>query len=131
MGLTRRVGFFQGLKYQGRATMVHWMLHRITGLSILLFVGLHVLAGFFTQQTGTGFATAINRIYESPIFQILIAFIVLFHALNGLRIAVLDLWPKFQNPVDQHRAIWLQWAVFLPLYGMTVFFLVQKALNAA
>lgn len=131
MGISRRVGFFQGLRYQGRGPMIHWMLHRITGLCILLFVGLHVLAGFFMQQTGGEFATAINRVYESPVFQIFIAFVVLFHALNGLRIAVLDLWPKFQNPVDQHRAIWLQWAIILPLYGMTVLFLVQRALTGA
>jgi succinate dehydrogenase / fumarate reductase cytochrome b subunit len=131
MELSRRVGFFQGLKYQGRSTMIHWMLHRITGLSILLFVGLHVLADFFMQQTGGEFATAINRVYESPIFQIFIVFAVLFHALNGVRIALLDLWPRFQNPVDQHRALWLQWAVFLPLFGMTVLFLVRQAIGGA
>ena len=111
--------------------MVHWMLHRVTGLAILLFVGLHVTASFFMQQTGAGFATAINIIYESWVFQIVVAFIVLFHALNGLRIALLDFWPGFQNHVDEQRAIWLQWSVFIPLYGLTVFFLVTRGLGGS
>ena len=131
MGLSRRVSFYQGLKYKGRGPMVHWMLHRITGLAILLFVGLHVTASFFMQQTGAGFATAINIVYESWIFQILVAFIVLFHALNGLRIALLDFWPRFQNYTDEHRAIWLQWSIFIPLYAMTVLFLVTRGLSGS
>lgn len=108
--------------------MIHWMLHRITGLSILLFVGLHVIASFFMQQTGSDLATALNTVYEAPLFQILVAFVVLFHGLNGLRIVLLDFWPGFHNRVDVYRALWLQWSVFIPIYLLTVFFLVQRSL---
>lgn len=128
MRLSRRVGFYEGLKYQGRGPMIHWMLHRVTGLSILLFVGLHVVASFFMQQTGSDIATTINIVYESWVFQIGVAFIVLFHALNGLRIALLDFWPGFQHSVDQHRALWLQWVIFVPIYAMIVYFLVTSSL---
>jgi len=128
---SRKVGFYQGLKYQGRGPMIHWMLHRITGVAIVTFVGLHVLSSFFMQQTGADFATQVNIVYESWQFQILVAFIVIFHALNGLRIALLDLWPAAQNQVDQYRAIWLQWAVFIPIYAMTVFFLLTGSLAAS
>ena len=41
-----------------------WMLHRITGLCIILFVGLHVFASFFMQQFGSDAATSINIVYE-------------------------------------------------------------------
>ena len=126
MGLNRNVGFFQGLKYQGGGPMFSWMLHRITGVGILLFVSLHVVSSFFMQQVGSDFATAINTVYESWIFQIVIIFFVVFHALNGLRIAVLDLWPQFL--VYQKEALWLQWLIFTPVYGLTVFILVQHAL---
>jgi len=128
---SRKVGFYQGLKYQGRSPMIHWMLHRITGVAILVFVGLHVLSSFFMQQTGADLATQINIVYESWQFQVVVAFIVIFHALNGLRIALLDLWPATQNRVDQYRAIWLQWAVIIPLYSLTVFFLVTRSLAAS
>ncbi len=126
MALNRKVGFFQGLKYQGGGPMLAWMLHRITGLGILLFVGLHVVASFFMQQTGSDAATWINTVYEHWIFQIFVAFFVIFHALNGLRIAILDIWPRFL--MYQREALWLQWLIILPVYGLTVFILIQNSL---
>ena len=129
MALKRQVGFFEGLKYQGGGPMLAWILHRISGLSIVFFVGLHVLASFFTQQMGSDWAIAVNTVYEHPLFQIFVAFIVLFHALNGLRIVVQDLWPQYQQ--YQREALWLQWGLFIPVFGMTVFVLVQRALALA
>ena len=127
MGLNRRVGLTQGLRYRGGSPMIAWILHRITGLAILIFVGFHVIASFFMQQTGSNLATNINIIYESWVFQIFITFIVIFHALNGFRVAVQDLWPKVQ--MYQREALWLQWLVFIPVYGLVVFFLVQRGLS--
>lgn len=127
MALNRRVGFFAGLRYRGGGPMWAWMLHRVTGIAIIVFVGTHVLASFFMQQTGSDFATTINIIYESWLFQILVAFIVLFHGLNGMRIAILDLWPRFQ--VFQREALWLQLFIFIPVYGLTVFILIQHSLT--
>ncbi len=125
--MNRRVSLKEGLKYQGGGPMLAWLLHRISGLAILLFVGLHVVASFFMQQTGSDLATNINIIYESWIFQILITFIVIFHALNGLRIAILDIWPRFL--VYQREALWLQWFIFIPVYGLTIFILIQRSLS--
>lgn len=127
MAATRRVGFYQGLKYRGGGPMLAWMLHRITGLGILVFVSLHVIASFFMQQTGSDLATSLNIIYESSAFQIVISFFVLFHALNGLRVALQDLWPQAQT--YQHEALWLQWFIFIPVYGLTVYFLIQRGLS--
>jgi succinate dehydrogenase / fumarate reductase cytochrome b subunit len=127
MGLRRRVGFFEGLRYQGGAPMLAWILHRITGLSIIFFVGLHVFASFFMQQLGSDLATTINIIYQSWIFQIYIVFCVIFHALNGLRIAILDLWPKTLK--FQREALWLELIVFIPIYGLTVFLIIQNAFS--
>jgi succinate dehydrogenase / fumarate reductase cytochrome b subunit len=129
MGLNRRVGFFAGLKYRGGGPMWAWMLHRVTGLSMLLFVALHVFASFFMTQTGSDVAIFINTIYESWVFQILVTFIVIFHALNGLRIAILDIWPQFQT--FQREALWLQWLIFIPVYGLTVFILIQRAITGS
>jgi len=127
MGLDRKVGFTAGLKYKGGGPMLAWILHRISGLGMLFFVGLHVLASFFTQQFGSDWAIAVNTIYESFWFQIFVIFFVLFHALNGLRIIILDLRPELLQ--YQREAIWLQWAVFIPLYGLTVFLIIQLGLS--
>jgi succinate dehydrogenase / fumarate reductase cytochrome b subunit len=122
MGLNRKVGFLEGLKYQGGGPMLAWILHRLTALGIILFVGLHVIASFFMQQLGSDFATTINIIYESWIFQIIVAFCVIFHALNGLRIVICDLWP--QSLMYQREILWLQWFIFVPIYSLTVFILI-------
>ena len=127
MGLNRKVSLLAGLKYQGGGPMLAWILHRITGLSILLFVGLHVIASFFMQQMGSDWAIAVNTVYESWIFQIFVVFFVLFHAINGLRIIVLDFWPKFLQ--YQREALWLEWLIFIPIYGMTVFIIIRRGLG--
>jgi succinate dehydrogenase / fumarate reductase cytochrome b subunit len=128
MALKRNVSLMEGLRYQGKGPMLTYILHRIGGLGIITFVGLHVLASFLSNQAwGTGTGIFINSIYESWIFQIFIFFCVLFHAINGLRIIILDLWPKLVE--YQREAIWIEWAVFLPVYGIVVFVIIRGGLG--
>jgi succinate dehydrogenase / fumarate reductase cytochrome b subunit len=127
MGLKRNVGLMEGLRYQGKGPMLAWILHRVSGLGIVLFVALHILASFISQQFGSDLGVFINTIYENWIFQIFIFFCALFHAINGLRIVLLDLWPKLLE--YQREAIWLEWFVFLPVFGMAVFILVRSGLG--
>ena len=127
MSLKRNVGLVEGLRYKGKGPMLAWILHRISGLGIVLFVALHILASFLSQQFGSDLGVFINTIYENWIFQIFIFFCALFHAINGLRIVLLDLWPKLLE--YQREAIWLEWFVFLPVFGMAVFILVRSGLG--
>ena len=125
----KNVGVTSGLKYRGGGPMLAWLLHRITGIAILLFVGLHVYASFFTQELGSSWAISINKIYESWVFQIVVAFIVIFHTLNGLRIVILDFRPKFLQ--YQREAIWVQWAIFIPVFGLTAGMIIFHALTGS
>lgn len=127
MTLTRNVGL-KGLRYRGGGPMLVWILHRIGGLAIIIFVSMHVIASFFMQQTGSDFATTINIIYESIYFQVFIFFFVIFHAINGFRIILSDLWPKLLE--YQREMIWLEWLVFIPVYGLALFIMIQNALQA-
>lgn len=127
MALTRNVGL-KGIRYRGGGPMLAWVLHRIGGLAIIIFVGIHVISSFFMQQTGSDVATAINIVYESVYFQVFIYFFVIFHAINGLRIILMDLWPKLLQ--YQHEVIWLEWFIFIPIYGLAVFIMIQNALQA-
>lgn len=129
MGLKRNVSLLDGLRYQGKGPMLAFILHRISGLGILLFVGLHVLASFLSNQAwGTSAGLFLNGIYEHWSFQIFIFFCALFHALNGLRIVILDLWPALLE--HQREALWLEWAIFLPLYGTAIFIIVRAGLGS-
>ena len=127
MELNRKVGFWDGLRYKGGGPMLAWILHRVSGLAMITFVSLHVAASFFTQQAGSDLAIAINIVYESIYFQIFIYFCVIFHAINGLRIIILDAVPKMIE--YQREATWLQWLVIIPLYGLTVFIMVNRAIS--
>jgi succinate dehydrogenase/fumarate reductase cytochrome b subunit len=90
-------------------------------------VALHILASFMTNQAATSqVGIFINSIYENWIFQIFIFFCALFHIINGLRITILDLWPKLIE--YQREAIWLEWFVFVPLFGMALYLLILGGL---
>ena len=128
MGLKRDVSLKDALRYKGNGPMLTYILHRIGGLGMVLFVSLHVLAGFLMNQPwGSSVGIFINSIYEHWLFQIFIFFCVLFHIINGLRITILDLWPKLIE--YQREAIWLEWMVFLPVYGLAVYILLNTALG--
>ena len=74
-------------------------------------------------------AFAINGVYESWAFQIFVYFSLLFHALNGTRLALMDLFPTLIR--YQREMIWLQWLIFVPVYGLPVYVMIQTALSGA
>jgi len=123
----RHVGFLEGSRYKGSTHMLAWALHRITGLGILIFVGTHVIAAFFLNAIGDNISTTITTIYETTPVQIFIYFCVLYHALNGLRVIVEDLWPPL---LRFHRELlWFQWLVFLPVFGLPAFLMLMSYLS--
>jgi succinate dehydrogenase / fumarate reductase cytochrome b subunit len=123
MGIKRNVGLATALRYKGQGPMLTFVLHRIGGLGMAIFVTIHILASFLGGDIGK----FLNTIYENWAFQLFIFFCALFHAINGLRITILDLWPKLLE--YQHEAIWVEWAVFIPIYGIAVLIIVSKGLG--
>ncbi len=123
MGLTRNVSLATGLRYKGEGPMLTFVLHRISGLGIALFVGSHMLAG--SGLVGS-FGQSINAVYENWFFQIFVLFCALFHAINGLRITIFDLFP---NLIEyQREAIWVEWSVFIPLFAIVLIVVVNSGL---
>jgi succinate dehydrogenase / fumarate reductase cytochrome b subunit len=122
MGLKRNVSLFTGLRYRGKGPMLTFVLHRIGGVGMAVFITIHILASFLGGPGGR----LVNDIYENWLFQIFIFFCVMFHAINGLRITILDLWPKLIE--YQREAIWVEWAVFLPVYGIAVIAIINTAM---
>jgi succinate dehydrogenase / fumarate reductase cytochrome b subunit len=123
MGLKRNVSLTTGLRYRGQGPMLTFVLHRIGGLGMGIFVTMHLLASFFGGDIGS----ALNSVYESWLFQLFIFFCVLFHAINGLRITIIDLFPKLLE--HQREAIWVEWAVFIPVYAIAVLVIVRAGLG--
>jgi len=123
MGLKRNVSLTTGLRYRGQGPMLAFVLHRIGGLGMAIFITVHILASFVGGRSGV----FINTIYENWFFQIFIFFCILFHAINGLRITIVDLSPKLL--VYEREAIWVEWVVFIPIYAIAVFVIVRTALG--
>jgi succinate dehydrogenase / fumarate reductase cytochrome b subunit len=126
MALNRKVGLIAGVKYKGGGPMLAWALHRISGLGIIIFVALHVIASFVTQEMGSDLGIAINTIYMSIYFQLFVVFCAIFHGVNGFRIILLDIWPRLIR--YQKEATWLEWFVILPLYLLTAFIMIRRFL---
>ncbi len=126
MALSRKVGLIAGAKYKGGGPMLAWVLHRISGLGIIIFVTLHVLASFLTQQLGSDLGIFVNIIYESIYFQLFIVFCAIFHGVNGFRIILLDVWPRLIR--YQKESTWLEWFVILPLYILTAYIMIRRFL---
>ena len=123
MGLKRNVSLATGLKYKGQGPMLTFVLHRIGGLGMAVFLTVHILSSFLGGDIGL----FLNSIYENWAFQIVVFFCVLFHAINGLRITILDLWPKLLD--HSREATWVEWAVFIPVYVFAVFVITTTALG--
>jgi len=127
MVLKRDSGLIKGLRYKGGGPFLAFVLHRVSGLLMVLFIGLHFTAAFFMQQFGSDAATWINIVYENVYFQVFLYFIVIFHGVNGFRIILLDIWPKAIE--YQREATWLEWLIIIPVYGLTVFIMIQNYLS--
>ena len=121
MSLKRNVSLATALRYNGQGPMLAFILHRIGGIGMAVFITMHILASFLGGSIG-GF---LNNVYEHWLFQIFIFFCVLFHAINGLRITIIDLFPRLL--VHQREAIWVEWAVFLPLFAVAVYVIISTA----
>lgn len=121
MGISRNVSLATALRYKGKGPMLTFILHRIGGAGMAIFISTHILASALGGEIGN----FINDIYMSWIFQIIIFFFVMFHAINGLRITILDLWPPLLE--HQREAIWVEWAFFLPLYAFAVYSILSAA----
>jgi succinate dehydrogenase / fumarate reductase, cytochrome b subunit len=128
MSKLARVNFFRALGYRGGQPMWSWLLHRITAIGIVLFVSMHVWAAFFLYAVEGGptatIAEALTEFFQALPMQIFILFSVLFHAINGLRIVILDMWPRLH---PYHReAMWVQWALFLPLFLLPAVLMIMR-----
>ena len=84
------------VRYKGREGQTSFLLHRITGLGILLFLTIHILdtATVFFIPSLYEHGIAIYRTTFFGIGEIILIFCVIFHGVIGLRIAFFDWFPR-------------------------------------
>ena len=81
--------------YRGQSGQWAWLLHRVSGVAVALFLFVHILdtalIGF-----GPGVYNFVVDIYARPairILEVLLVGAVLYHGGNGLRLIAIDFWP--------------------------------------
>ncbi|WP_280402407.1 succinate dehydrogenase, cytochrome b556 subunit [Nocardia carnea] len=92
--------------YRGDPGMWSWALHRITGVTVFFFLFVHVLDTALVRVSPEMYDDAI-AIYKTPIVALMemgLVFCVLFHALNGVRVILVDFWSK--GPRYQKQMLW-------------------------
>ena len=95
--------------YRGREGHWSFLLHRLTGLGTLLFLAIHILdtATVYFFPSLYPHAIDIYRTTVAGIGEMALVFSVLFHGVNGLRIALFDWKPNLWRIETQRR-----WAVY-------------------
>ena len=83
------------MRYKMREGMIAWLLHRLTGAGVAVFLLLHI-SDISLLGWGPGLFNKMLILYTAWPFRIMEIFLlagVLYHALNGLRIILIDFWP--------------------------------------
>lgn len=76
--------------------MWSWVLHRITGVLTFFFLFVHVLDTALVRVSPNTY-DAIIETYKNPIVNLMevgLVGAVLYHALNGIRVILVDFWSK-------------------------------------
>jgi succinate dehydrogenase / fumarate reductase cytochrome b subunit len=117
-----------GTLYRGNTGMWSWVLHRITGVAIFFFLLVHILDTALIRVSPEAYNAVIGT-YKNPLMglgEVGLVGAIIFHALNGLRIILIDFWSK--GVKYQRLMFWIVlgvWVVlmagFVPRHLINVF----------
>jgi len=81
------------LEYKKHTGSWAWILHRVTGLGLTVYILVHIIALMTLLKGEAAFneEMALFRTSVFLFFEWFLGSLVMFHALNGIRIAMIDL----------------------------------------
>ena len=83
-----------GMPYRGKSGQWAFISHRITGFLVFMFLLLHVVDVSLVQDKHL--YNEVHAVYGNVVlrvFEVTLLFALVFHALNGLRIILIDFFP--------------------------------------
>jgi succinate dehydrogenase / fumarate reductase, cytochrome b subunit len=101
--------------YRGDPGMWSWVLHRITGATIFFFLFVHVLDTALVRVSPEAYNQVIET-YKNPIVGLMevgLVVAVLYHALNGIRVILIDFWQH--GPKYQRQMLWVILGIWIAL----------------
>jgi succinate dehydrogenase / fumarate reductase cytochrome b subunit len=106
------------------------LLHRLTGLGTLLFLAIHILDTATVYFFPSLYSHAID-VYRTTVFgigEMALIFSVLFHGVNGLRIAFFDWYPQFWKIETERRWVIAGLAISILLWIPAAFIMGRNIL---
>lgn len=115
----------KGTLYRGREGMWSWVAHRVTGVLIFFFLFAHVLDTALVRVSPASYDLVVET-YKNPIVGLMevgLVGAVLYHALNGIRVLLVDFWA---NGVRyQRRMLYVELALFIVLMIPASYFMLR------
>lgn len=108
-----------GDRYRGGVGMLAWILHRLSGLALSVYLLLHIY-DLRAAQAGPAQFDQAMRVFQSPFWKVmdlLLVAAVLYHSLNGIRILLFD----------SSRALRYQRQLFWLAFGLTIVIFIFSA----
>jgi succinate dehydrogenase / fumarate reductase cytochrome b subunit len=114
-----------GKLYRGDLGMWSWVAHRITGVLTFFFLFAHVLDTALVRVSPNAYDRVIS-LYKNPLVNLMelgLVGAVLYHALNGLRVMLVDFWSK--GPKVQRVMLWTIVAIWVVVMIPSAYFMLQ------
>jgi len=118
-------------KYQGRTGQWSFILHRLTGLGTVLFLAIHILdtATVYFFPNLYSHAIGIYRLTPFMLGEVVLVFAVIYHGVNGARIALFDLVsPRLWNIPTQAQSFFWTLGISILLWLFPAFLMLRSLL---
>lgn len=117
MGLKRNVSLSTALGYKGHGPFLAYIMHRIGGSALFIFFTVYILSLLGVQS--------MQLLLGNWVFQVILLVFGLFHALNGLRITLMDLQTGW---IGHFRTVMtIEWVAYAVLGGFAIFTVLRNA----
>ena len=120
----------RGSVYRGDPGMWSWVAHRITGVLTFFFLFAHVLDTALVRVSPEAYNEVIET-YKNPFVNLMevgLVGAVLYHALNGIRVMLVDFWAKGAR--YQRTMLWIILVIWFVVMVPGVYFMMKHTVSA-
>lgn len=111
--------------YRGQIGQWAWLLHRVSGAAVALFLFVHILDTALVGFGPTAYNT-VTSVYHNTfvrILEVLLVGAVFYHGANGVRLLVIDFWPR---GISYNRAMMVAGLVVFPIIMLVVAYVMLR-----
>jgi len=116
-------------RYRGKWGHWSWVAHRLSGLAILLYLIIHVwdTANATFWPEAYGYMLEVFKWLPFSLGEVALMAAVLFHAFNGIRVALLDFKPEWWQYQKQSAII--VWSLFILTFLPLGYLMIQSTVD--